>query len=117
MALEPQDIVVLLKLAVSRPENWSYPWLGESLEMSTSEAEAAIERAIESRLMNLPHRRPIRAALEDFCVHGVPYVFPAKWGQVTYGMPTAHAAPPLKDELIASDALRCSKRSGMPTQR
>jgi hypothetical protein len=24
MALEPQDIVVLLKLAVSRPENWSY---------------------------------------------------------------------------------------------
>lgn len=105
MALEPQDIVVLLKLAVSRPENWSYPWLGESLEMSPSEAEAAIKRAIDSRLMNMPHRRPIRAALADFCVHGVQYAFPAKPGQVTYGMPTAHAAPPLKYEFIAGDAL------------
>jgi hypothetical protein len=105
MALEPQDIVVLLKLAVSREENWSYPWLGESLKMSPSEVEAAIERATDSRLMNIPHRRPIRAALEDFCVHGIQYVFPAKPGRVTYGMPTAHAAAPLKDELIASDAL------------
>lgn len=104
MALEPQDIVVLLKLAVSREENWSYRWLGESLKMSPSEAEAAIEQATDSRLMNIPHRRPIRAALEDFCVHGIQYVFPAKLGQVTYGMPTAHAAPPLEDEFIASDA-------------
>lgn len=105
MALEPQDIVVLLKLAVSRPENWSYLWLGESLKMRPSDVQAALERATDSRLMNIPHRRPIRAALEDFCVHGVQYVFPAKPGQVTHGMPTAHAAPPLKDEFIASDAL------------
>jgi hypothetical protein len=73
--------------------------------MNPSEAEAAIARATDSRLMNIPHRRPIRAALEDFCVHGVQYVFPAKLGQVTYGMPTAHAAAPLKYEFIASDAL------------
>lgn len=105
MALEPQDIVVLLKLTVSRPKNWSYPWLGESLKMSPSEAEAAIERAIDSRLINIADRRPIRAALEDFCVHGVQYAFPAKPGQITYGMPTAYAAPPLKYEFIASDAL------------
>lgn len=105
MALEPQDIVVLLKLAVSRPENWTYRWLGESLEMSPTEAEAAIKRASDSRLMNISHRRPIRAALTDFCVHGLQYAFPAKPGQVTYGMPTAHAAPPLKDEFIAGDAL------------
>ena len=43
-----------------------------------------------------------RSNLLEFVVHGVKYAFPPERGQVTRGIPTAHAAPPLK-ELFVED--------------
>ncbi len=103
--LKPQDILVLLKLAVHPGEDWSYSWLASSLKMSSAEAHAAIKRATLAGLMNIRHRRPIRTSLEELLVHGVKYVFPAERGPVTRGIPTAHAAPPLVSEFIATDEL------------
>lgn len=40
-------------------------------------------------------REPNRAALLEFLTHGIKYAFPAKRGNLTRGMPTAHGAPPL----------------------
>jgi hypothetical protein len=47
-----------------------------------------------------PNRRrvPISAA-EEFLLHGVKYVFPAKLGSETRGIPTAWAAMPLAAQL------------------
>lgn len=42
----------------------------------------------------------MRAALEEFLVHGVKYAFPPDIGTVTRGVPTAFAAPALKGELL-----------------
>jgi hypothetical protein len=98
--LKPQDIVVLLKLAASGGE-WSYPSLASALGMSASEVHSAVRRASESGLMNSATKRPNRPALVEFLAHGLRYVFPAQRGGITRGIPTAHAAPPLKD-LIAS---------------
>lgn len=103
--LKPQDILVLLKLAVHPGEAWSYGSLASSLKLSSAEAHAAIKRATLAGLINIRHRRPIRASLEELLVHGVKYVFPAQRGPITRGIPTAHAAPPLVAEFIATDEL------------
>jgi hypothetical protein len=70
--------------------------------MSVSEVHAAVKRAKKSMLVV---RRPEgdtvnRANLLEFVVHGVKYTFPAERGQLTSGIPTAHAAPPLKDLFV-----------------
>lgn len=101
--LKPQDILVLLKLAVHPGEGWSYSGLASSLLLSSSETHAAIKRATLAGLMNVRHHRPIRAALEELLVHGVKYVFPAERGPLARGFPTAHAAPPLVSEFISTD--------------
>ncbi len=105
VALKPQDVVVLLKLALVSDERWSYNTLAVSLGMSPSEVHAAVRRATKAGLMNAAHRRPNRAALEELLVHGVRYVFAAERGGVTRGLPTAHAAPALAGEFIAADEL------------
>jgi hypothetical protein len=38
--------------------------------------------------------------LEEFLLHGVRYVFLPDRGQLSRGMPTAHAAPPLTSQLV-----------------
>lgn len=95
---------MLLKLAVSRGE-WSYPSLAYALGMSASEVHAALIRATESGLLNGTTKRPNRQALLEFLVHGLRYVFPAEKGGLTRGLPTAHAASPLKDRIVASGEL------------
>lgn len=103
--LKPQDILVLLKLAVHPGEEWSNNRIASALKLSPTETHDAIHRAAIAGLMNMRHRRPILAALEELLVHGVKYVFPAERGPVTRGIPTAHAAPPLVSEFIATDEL------------
>lgn len=101
--LKPQDILVLLKLAVNSGKDWSYGELAASLKLSSSETHAAIKRATLAGLMNTRHHRPIRGALEELLIHGVKYVFPAERGPLARGFPTAHAARPLVSEFISSD--------------
>lgn len=103
--LKPQDLVVLLKLALNREDRWSYTSLASSLGMSPSEVHAAVRRAIHAGLMSAEHLRPNRAALEELLVHGVKYVFAAERGAVTRGIPTAHAAPALAGEFVADEEL------------
>lgn len=103
--LKPQDILVLLKLAVHPGEDWSNNRLATALKLSASEIHDAIHRASIAGLLNIRHRRPIRSSLEELLVHGVKYVFPAERGPVTRGIPTAHAAPPLVSEFIAADEM------------
>jgi hypothetical protein len=44
-------------------------------------------------------------AVEEFLIHGVKYAFPVQRGEVTRGMPTAYAAPPLNDQIADSSDL------------
>jgi len=115
--LRPQDIVVALKLLVSNGNPWSYSKLGEELAMSASHVFASVNRAQTSRLLDfaeiLPRARPVRVArpsrdrqpalprpnrsnLKEFLIHGIKYVFPVERGGPTRGIPTAEAAPPLR---------------------
>jgi len=77
MTLKEQDVLVLLKLLVRDDGSFTYPGLAAA------------------GLFN-PHTRTTnRAALLEFLVHGLRYVFVPERAGMTRGIPTAHAAPPL----------------------
>lgn len=73
--------------------------------MSSSEVHAAVKRAVESGLFRMAERAVNRNALLEFLVHGLKYVFPASRGGLTRGLPTSHAAPPLKAQFRGRDEL------------
>ncbi len=101
--LKPQDVVVALKIALAPGDESgrgttgapSYAHLAKTLFMSASEAHAAAQRAIASRLMTQTSDGLIanRAALQEFLLHGLKYSFPGVEGPLTRGMPTGAAAP------------------------
>ncbi len=102
MSLKAQDIVVILKLVSLGERRWSYPSLAEDLSMSPSGVFGSVKRAVESKLLEPEKKKPRRAAVEEFLIHGVKYVFPPRRGGVTRGMPTGYAAPPLESQIVQS---------------
>lgn len=104
MVLKPQDIVVLLKLVAVNQREWSYSELAIELGMSPSEVHAALKRALAARLAIQQADRiiPYVRNLEEFIVHGLRYVFIPERGELTRGMPTGAAAPPLDDLFVSS---------------
>ncbi|MET0064031.1 MAG: hypothetical protein ABW176_17230 [Candidatus Thiodiazotropha endolucinida] len=100
--LKPQDILVLLKLLTLGGRPWSYSQMAIELSMSPSEVHGAVKRAIRAGLalkigMEI---QPNYRNLEEFLIHGIRYVFVPERGEMTRGMPTAHAAPPLSEKIV-----------------
>lgn len=95
--LKPQDIYVLLKLVVIGGRQWVYANLAVDLEMSPSQLHSSVKRALASQLAVKQEDRivPQYRNLEEFLIHGLKYVFWAKPGEMTRGVLTAYAAPPL----------------------
>lgn len=102
MSLKAQDIVVILKLVSLGERRWSYPSLAEDLSMSSSGVYGSVKRVVECKLLDPEKKKPRRAALEEFLIHGVKYVFPPLRGGLTRGMPTSYAAPPLDTQIVQS---------------
>jgi len=106
MILKPQDVVVLLKLVALGSEPWTYQRLAVELSISQSEAHAGVRRAVAARLMsdsNTATGQPILPALKEFLIHGVRYAYPPERGELTRGMPTGYAAPPLNKVIAQPD--------------
>ena len=94
MQLNPQDLVVALKLTLH--PGMTFRKLAESLGLSPSAVHRSVTRAKAAGLL-LADRQPTRYALLEFVLHGARYAFPAVRGRMTRGMPTAYAAPPLSE--------------------
>jgi hypothetical protein len=101
MVLKPQDIVVVLKLLRIGDKRPPFSQIGLELSMSPSEVHAAVQRARAARLLHGSGlgEHPNRRALEEFLVHGIKYAFPAERGELTRGVPTSYAAPPLDRQI------------------
>lgn len=100
--LRPQDLVVLLRLALPFEPAPSYAALGTELGITASEAHAAVERAVAARLATKTSDgkpQAIRTALRQFLQHGARYCFPASQGGLTRGVPTGYAASPLNKQI------------------
>lgn len=106
--LKPQDVLVLLKLAVRNDAVWSYPQIAAALGMSASEVHAAIRRAVLARLAVLQGPKAISVHpqnLLEFLVHGAKYAFPVIRGPITRGHPTGYAAPVLRNRIVDGEGL------------
>jgi hypothetical protein len=102
--LKPQDFYLLLALAACRDQGTTYPELAAFSGLSMSEVHAALKRAEAARLLVFDAKRPriLLPAFKEFLFHGAKYAFPATRGSVVGGVPTAHAAAPLKAQIAPS---------------
>lgn len=96
MQLNPQDLVVALKLALG--PRLTFQQLADSLGLSLSAAHRSVTRSSAAGLL-LADRQPNRQGLLEFLLHGVRYAFPVERGRQVRGIPTAHAAPPLSEHI------------------
>jgi hypothetical protein len=100
--LQPIDLLIVLKLVVWEKRAWTYEIIGYELGVSPSSVYRSCERATQARLI-AAGRIPRKAALLEFVLYGVQYVYYVKPGEPTRGMPTAHAAPPLAQHITPSN--------------
>jgi hypothetical protein len=98
--LKPLDLVVLLKLSLNG-ERPTYLQMAQELHLYPSEVYTSIKRSRASHFIDEPQDRLNRSALLEFLLHGVLYAFPAEKGALTRGVPTAYAAPPLAESIVA----------------
>jgi hypothetical protein len=101
-AIRPQDIVLLLKLAAHQGRKLRQIDLAHELCISPAEVHNALKRASAAGLLDPDKQQPNRSALKELLVHGVRYLFPAKPGELTRGMPTAASGPLLIKEIHSS---------------
>lgn len=92
--LQPLDLVVCLALAYRDGSSKSLEKLGLDLGISTSSAYRSLERGKDASLVSA-ERTLNRANMLELLSHGVRFVYYVKPGELTRGIPTAHAAPPL----------------------
>lgn len=99
--LNPLDLVVTIRLL--RPAR-GLAELATELDVSVSQVHAAIKRAQFAGLLRPGTRDANRHALAEFLEHGVRYAFPCRPGADADGVPTAHSAQPLADDIVSPDA-------------
>ena len=103
--LLPLDVVVLAKLVTYGGDRPPIAQVAGDLAVSPSQVHASLTRLQRSRLIDALTGRPRLAAVEEFLIHGVKYAFPVQRGETTRGVPTAYAAPPLRDQIADSGDL------------
>lgn len=91
LATKPSDLVVALQLALI--PSAQFKAMSESTGISTGECHNAVRRLRLAQLLMAGERRPSTDALHEFCVHGVPFAFPATRGPSVPGVPTGHSSP------------------------
>jgi len=101
--MRPQDLVVLLKLIIEEDQPWTQISLAKSLFMSQSEISESLSRSKYSQLIFDKGKKVARQPLMDLIQFGIPFVFPQQPGNVVRGIPTAHSAAPLKDEIESNE--------------
>lgn len=103
MQLLAQDVLVMVKLALIPGKRPTMAALAYQVGLSPSRIQDAIKRGKSARLLSerddqvrLPH-------LREFLIHGFKYAFPAQRGELTRGVPTSYAAPPLNAVITQPD--------------
>lgn len=99
--LRPVDLVVALQLAMEPQQ--LYESLAKTVDISVSTAHKAVGRLKSAGLAG-DDRDVNPMALLEFLSHGVRYAFFAVPGSEVRGVPTAHSAPPLAEEIVSDEA-------------
>jgi hypothetical protein len=110
--MRPQDVLVLLKIISLNNPEFRLVDLAQSIGISLSEVSDSISRSVFAHLIAPDKKTPLRKAIFEFLVHGLPYVFPTRPGALVVGVPTAHSAPPLSDSFGAVDPVVWASADG-----
>ena len=97
--MRPQDIVVLLKIIALKHDNWKNSDLAYSLKISPSEISEVLNRCKIAGLVDSKKRKVHINSFKEFLIYGLKYVFPAEPGSVLRGIPTAHSASPINENI------------------
>ncbi|WP_458625988.1 hypothetical protein [Winogradskyella sp. PC D3.3] len=101
--LKPQDILILLKICTLANQEWFQHTIAEDLDISQSEVSEGLSRAKYSGLIDASRKHVNVLNLLEFLEHGVKYVFPEQPGAIVRGVPTAHSASPLSNEIHGNE--------------
>ena len=98
LALKPQDLVVILKVAVNPERAFTLTELSSELTMALSAVHGSVTRSEQARLLSRSagSTRAMKSSVHEFVVHGAKYCFPGTLGSLTRGMPTGAAGPVLR---------------------
>ncbi len=102
--LSPLDILILLKIISLKDKKWLQIDLAETLGISQSEVSKSLKRLKTSWLL-APNNSIVimRDNVLEFLRYGVKYSFPQRPGSIVRGIPTAHSAPVLSNEILSSE--------------
>lgn len=102
--MSPHDIVILLKIVSYGSESWLQQPLSEELGISQSEVSKSLARSKNAGLLGPNGKVVMKLALLEFIQYGLRYVFPQHPGPMVRGVPTAHSASPLKEQIQSNEA-------------
>jgi hypothetical protein len=106
MILKPQDLLIPLKLFSDPNCSQNKAHLAQSVGLSVGEAHNSLKRGLAAQLLRFDMQyKPVRRSLEEFLLHGLKYVFVAERGELTRGIPTAHATAPLNELIVDNGEL------------
>jgi hypothetical protein len=97
--MRPQDVVILLKIAIKKDQSWTMKDIAKELEISASEVSESLNRSSIAGLLFQNKKKLMRQAFLEFLQYGLKYVFPQQPGALIRGLPTAHSAKPLCDSI------------------
>lgn len=100
--MRPQDILVLLTIALKNDQAWRNIDISRKLNLSQSEVSESIYRSVVAGLIDI-NKKLQKNNLVDFIIYGLKYVFPVIPSGIQRGVPTAHSAKPLNHIILSSD--------------
>lgn len=100
ISLRPQDVLILLKVAVAENRDWRQMDIAHELSISQAETANALERLRRAGLVDESKRKIFRLATFEFLAHAIKYIYPAQIGSFVRGMPTGHSAGLLKEQIV-----------------
>lgn len=99
--MRPQDVVVLFKILLLEDTPWQSKDLAQALLLSPAEISFSLKRCEYARLLDKHDRQVARRTFLEFLLYGLSVVFPTKPGAQARGLPTAHSAAPLREQLVS----------------
>ncbi|HEY2054511.1 MAG TPA: hypothetical protein VGH14_11305 [Solirubrobacterales bacterium] len=99
--IKQSDIYVLGGL-LAHGGDWTYRSLAEDLRVPHPVVQRALARAQDADLYSADRREVHRPHFEEFAIHALRFVAPARLGPIVPGVPAAWAAEPMAKAIVSS---------------
>src|SRR5260221_13395774 len=93
--MKAQDMLTLGLLLAYKGKTVPFKDMAAKTGLSVGEMHASQKRLVQSGMIKEGSRQPLPLAVREFLVHGLRYVFPARYGGRARGVVTLGGAPPL----------------------